>query len=110
MDPRRLVNLGVDDETFVRAVYDTMNPGGLFVIYNLYPPQNPPDEPYLPHASGECPFDKPLVEKIGFEIVVFDIDDTAAARAMGAALGWHDAMDLDADLFAMYTILRRPAS
>ncbi len=30
--------------------------------------------------------------------------------ATNAALGWHDAMDLDADLFAMYTILRRPAS
>ena len=107
-DPSRLVNLGVDDETFVRAVYDTMKPGGLFVIYNLYPPQNPPDEPYMPHASGECPFDKSLVEKTGFEIVAFDIDDTAAARAMGAALGWHDSMNLDADLFAMYTILRRP--
>lgn len=107
-DPRKLVHLGVDDETFVRAVYDALNPGGLFVIYNLYPKQAPPDEPYIPHATGECPFARDLVESAGFEIVMFDRDDTAAARAMGRALGWDRDMDLDGDLFAMCTILRRP--
>jgi hypothetical protein len=109
-DPRRLVHLGVDDETFVRAVYDALNPGGLFVIYNLYPKQNPPDEPYIPHATGGCPFETGLVESVGFELLVFDRDDTAFARRMGAALGWADSMDLETDLLAMYTILRKPAA
>ncbi|MHC4219838.1 MAG: class I SAM-dependent methyltransferase, partial [Planctomycetota bacterium] len=109
-DPRRLVHLGVDDETFVRAVHDLLNPGGLFVIYNLYPKQNPPDEPYIPHATGGCPFDRGLVEAVGFEVVAFDRDDTAAARRMGEPLGWADSMDLETDLFGMYTILRRPGN
>ncbi len=107
-DPRHLVHLDVDDATFVRAIYDLLEPGGLVVIYNLYPPQGPPDEPYIPHATGECPFARTLLEAIGFDIVALDIDDTAAARALGTALGWEDSMDLETGLFAMYTILRRP--
>ena len=109
-DPRRLVHLGVDDETFVRAVHDVLNPGGLFVIYNLYPQQNPPDEPYIPHATGGCPFDRGLMESVGFEVVAFDRNDTEAARRMGNTLGWDDSMDLETDLFGMYTILRRPGA
>jgi hypothetical protein len=108
-DPRLLVHLGVDDGTFVRAVYEALAPGGLFVIYNLYPKQSPPGEAYIPHATGECPFARPLVEAAGFEVVAFDADDTPAARAMGEALGWSGSMDLQDDLFGMYTILRRPA-
>jgi SAM-dependent methyltransferase len=107
-DPRHLVHLGVDDETFVRAVHDVLNPGGLFVIYNLYPAQAPPDEPYIPWATGGCPFERGLVESVGFEIVVLDRDDTEFARRMGEALGWADSMDLETELFAMYTVLRRP--
>jgi hypothetical protein len=107
-DPRRLVHLGVDDETFVRAVYDALNPGGLFVIYNLYPKQAPPDEPYIPHATGGCPFARDLVQSVGFEIAVFDRDDTEFARRMGTALGWDDSMDLETELFGMYTVLRKP--
>ncbi len=106
-DPRVLVDLGTDDETFVRAVYDALAEGGLFVIYNLYPPQAPPEEPYIPHATGSCPFDRSLVESTGFEVVAFDADDTAAARAMGKALGWGESMDLENGLFGMYTILRK---
>lgn len=109
-DPRQLVDLGVDDATFVRAAYDALAPGGLFVIYNLYPKPSPPDQPYVPHASGECPFERAIVEAAGFEVVAFDADDTPAARAMGAALGWNGSMDLQNDLFGMYTILRRPAA
>jgi SAM-dependent methyltransferase len=109
-DPRRLVHLGVDDETFVRAVHDLLNPGGLFVIYNLYPQQAPPDEAYIPHATGGCPFDRGLVESVGSEIVAFNRADTAAARRMGEALGWADSMDLETDLFGMYTIFRRPGN
>jgi len=110
VDPRYLVDLGVDDAAFLGAMHSALAPGGLLVIYNLYPPQNPPDEPYLPHATGECPFERALIETAGFEVVVLDRDDTAAARRLGDALGWSQDMDLDRDLLAMYTVLRRPAS
>jgi SAM-dependent methyltransferase len=106
-DPSRLVHLGVDDATFVRAVHDALRPGGLFVIYNLYPRQAPDDQPYLPWATGGCPFDRELMVSSGFEVLDFDRDDTAAARDMGHALGWGDEMDLEASLFGMVTVLRR---
>lgn len=109
-DPSRLVHLGVDDATFVRALYDVLNPGGLLVIYNLYPAQAPPDEPYIPHATGGCPFERSLLEAIGFEVVALDRDDTKMARSVAEVLGWGESMNLETDLFGMYTILRKPAA
>ena len=110
VDPRRLVQLGVDDETFVRAVFEALKPGGSFLIYNLCPAPAPEDKPYIPWADGRCPFARELCESAGFEVAAFDVDDTPAARAMGAALGWGADMDLEADLFGTYTLLRRPAA
>lgn len=110
VDPRRLVQLGVDDETFVRAVFERLKPGGSFLIYNLCPAPAPDDKPYIPWADGRCPFARELCEQAGFEIAAFDVDDTPAARAMGEALGWGADMDLAADLFGTYTLLRRPAA
>ncbi|MFG0285133.1 MAG: hypothetical protein ACF8R7_11985, partial [Phycisphaerales bacterium JB039] len=107
VDPRFLVHLGVDDATFARALHDTLAPGGLVVIYNLYPAQNPPQEQYLPWATGACPFERELLEQSGLEIVAWNIDDTEFARTMAMQLGWAERMDLESDLFAMYTILRR---
>ncbi|MHC5002251.1 MAG: hypothetical protein ACYTJ0_03935, partial [Planctomycetota bacterium] len=108
------VHLGVDDEAYVRALHDVLNPGGIAVIYNLAPAQNPPDQPYLPWADGRCPFDRALLESLGFEVVELDRDDGEAARAHARALGWDvprdqggSGMDLDNDLFAHYTILRK---
>ena len=48
------------------------------------------------------------MESVGFEVVEFDRDDTDFARSMGKALGWGGSMNLDTDLFGMYTILRKP--
>ncbi|HZJ71531.1 MAG TPA: hypothetical protein VFF36_11420 [Planctomycetota bacterium] len=109
VDPRRLVQLGVDDEAFVRAVFERLKPGGLFLIYNLCPAAAPDDKPYIPWADGRSPFARELCERIGFAVVAFDADDTPAARAMGAALGWGADMDLESDLFGTYTLLEKPA-
>jgi hypothetical protein len=49
-------------------------------------------------------------EAAGFRVIEFDRDDSPAARAMGHALGWdqgNGAMDLEKDLFATYTLVRR---
>lgn len=108
VDARMLVHLRVDDETFVRAVFDILKPGGFALIYNLCPPPAEPGKPYIPWADGRSPFPRELYERIGFAVVAFDTDDSAAAREMGKALGWAESMDLEKDLFATYTLVRKP--
>lgn len=105
--PNMLIDLGVDDDTFLRAIHGAMAPGGLFVIYNLYPKQAGPDEPYKPWADGRAPFTKDQFERAGFDIVEYNRDDTETARAMGERLGWRGQMNFEEDLFAMFTIARR---
>lgn len=105
--PNMLIDLGVDDAAFLRGVRNALAPGGLLVIYNLYPKQSGPDEPYKPWADGRCPFDKDELEAEGFEVIEYNRDDTEAARMMGARLGWGAQMNFAEDLFGMYTIARR---
>lgn len=109
VDPRMLVHLGVDDDVYVRRVFEALKPGGLFVIYNLSPAHAPADKPYIPWADGRCPFDRELLERTGFEVLAYDMEDSHAARRLGEALGWGASMDLEHDLFGMYTIVRRPS-
>jgi SAM-dependent methyltransferase len=111
VDPRRMVHLGVSDTLFVREVYDRLAPGGWFLIYNLSPAPAPPDKPYIPWADGRSPFSRALLESTGFQVVAFDQEDSPAARAMAKALGWDQGpspMDLEHNLFGMYTLARRP--
>lgn len=116
LDSRRLVNLGVGDEMFVREVFNTLRPGGMFLIYNICPAPAPDDKPYIPWADGRCPFARETLEKTGFEVIAFDENDDEAVRQMATALGWDKAeegqpgMDLVRDLFASWTLARRPAS
>jgi hypothetical protein len=77
------------------------------MIYNLHPRQAGPEEPYIPWADGRFPFARELCERLGFEVLAFDVDDSEAARAMGKAFGWDEQMDLENDLFATYTLLRK---
>jgi hypothetical protein len=108
VDPRMLVHLDVDDETFVRSVYDALKPGGLFLIYNLSPAPSKPDEPYKPWADGRSPFSTETYEKVGFKVLAFDADDTDAARVMGKTFGWGTEADLATSLFGMYTLVQKP--
>ncbi|MFG0256962.1 MAG: hypothetical protein ACF8GE_03575 [Phycisphaerales bacterium JB043] len=112
VNPRMLVHLGVSDEVYAQTVYDALAPGGLFLIYNLYPkPSTEPDAPYRPWASGECPFEKDMLTSIGFEIVRWNEDDSPKARAMGVTLGWQGEMtdeEFEHNFNAMVTILRKP--
>ncbi len=107
-NPNYLITLGVSDEAFVKDVYDLLKPGGFFIVYNLSPAQNPPDKEFLPMADGRFPFDKALVEKVGFKVVAFDVNDDKFARAMGLAYGWGSNEDMEKGIFAHYTILRKP--
>lgn len=111
-DPRLLIDLGVDDERFVRAMFDALKPGGVVLIYNLCPAEAPADKPYIPWADGRSPFAREVWEAAGFRLLAFDETDHDAARRMGTALGWgrgEHAMKLEDDLFAWYTLVERPA-
>jgi SAM-dependent methyltransferase len=104
----QLVDLGVDDATFLRQIHSRLRPGGLFVVYNISPRQAPADKPYIPWADGRFPFDRALAERAGFEVLAWDQNDLPFAQSMGRALGWDKSgMDLVNDLQAEATVLRR---
>jgi SAM-dependent methyltransferase len=109
VDPMLLVDLGVDDSTFLKAVASVLKPGGWLVIYNLSPAPNAAGKPYRPMADGRCPFSADDLAAAGFETLVRDgVDDNAAP--LGAALGWDKppgTMKLEHDLFALVTVARK---
>lgn len=116
VDKRMLVDLGTDEASFLNAVAGTLKPGGLFMIYNLSPAPSKPGEPYKPWSDGRSPFSREQFEAAGFEVVVIDENDDKAARVMGKLLGWADdpdgegpqtGMDLEGDLFAHWTLVRK---
>jgi SAM-dependent methyltransferase len=112
VDKRMLIDLGVTDAAFVRALYAALKPGGKVLIYNICPAPNPADKPYLPWADGRCPFPKALWEDAGFRVLVLDQEDSPAVRKLGQALGWDrgsQAMNLEKDLFAHYTLAEKPS-
>jgi hypothetical protein len=110
VDPRKLVDLGVDDPGFLKAVAKALKPGGWLVIYNLSPAPNVAGKPYRPNADGRCPFSAADLAAAGFETLVRDGVDDPVARAVGAALGWDRppvSMNLMDDLFGLVTIARK---
>lgn len=110
VDKRLLVDLGVSDLEFCQEMAKLLKPGGLFLIYNLSPAQNPPDMPYVPWADGRCPFPKAELERAGFEVLAYDVIDDKKAREMGSLIGWDKGpspMNFEKDLFAHYTLARK---
>jgi SAM-dependent methyltransferase len=113
-DKRSLIDLGVSDEAFLQSIFNALNPGGKLVIYNLYPTPSGPKEAYKPHADGRSPFSREQYAKAGFTVQAFETEDHAAIRQIGRALKWdknekgETIDDLDANLFAMYTVIERP--
>jgi hypothetical protein len=106
---RQRVKLGVDDAGFLKAVADSLNEGGLFMIYNICPKQR--EDKYIPWADGLCPFSREAVAAAGLEVLAFDVDDSVEVRLLGKALSWDQGpspMDLENDCFAWYTLIRKP--
>ena len=111
-DRRQQVQLGVPDDAFVRTVFNALNPGGLFLIYNISPKQAEKGG-YNPQADGRSPFTREQFERAGFQVIAIDQVDDSAVRAVGRALGWDrtssgEPMDLNQSIFAMYTLVKRP--
>ncbi len=106
-----MLGYGVDDREFVQRVFDLLNPGGYVLIYNMCPGQAKPDERYIPWADGRSPYSRALYESVGFEVIVFDRQDDEATRKQAKLLGWDKPplnIDVENNLFAWYTIIRRP--
>jgi SAM-dependent methyltransferase len=103
------IDLG-GDAAFLGHVNRMLKPGGLFYIYNFGPGPAAPGKPYLPMADIACPFARQEIQDAGFEVLDYDADDTPRGRAAAKILEWDkgpDAMDVEHDLFARYTLARR---
>jgi hypothetical protein len=109
-DPKRMIDLGVSREEFVREVAGVLRPGGLFLIYNISPAQTPADQPSKPWADGRSPFEREMLESAGFELLAFDRDDADRMRDFAKVLGWdagEQPMDLERDFVVQYTLARK---
>ncbi|MFK7769336.1 MAG: hypothetical protein AB8B55_19090 [Mariniblastus sp.] len=107
VDAARMIELGVGDQAFVKTVYDRLNNGGYFMIFNLHPKRTAPGKGYQTWSDGRCPFDRGVLEKVGFTVIEYDKDDTAMAHSMGKAMGFDRLIDLDKQFRATYTLLRK---
>ena len=107
---RRVIDLGVSDSAFVRGVAGCLRPGGLFMMYTASGPL----------GNAACPFSEAMLRAAGFEIMVYDGDDSPGARVMMSALhrgpagnetGVSGSIEGPADTFAqltaLYTLVRK---
>jgi len=110
VDPKRLVHLGVGDGEFLKRVHDALEPRGVFLIYNICPPQNPPEKEYIPWADGLSPFPREMLEKAGFEVLAFDAVDQPWVIDCFGALGYTEGKSREEaakEFLCWYTIVRR---
>jgi hypothetical protein len=110
VSPARHFDLGVDDATFLAALRDALVPGGVVLLYNVCPAPAAPGAAYIPWADGRSPFDRAAWEAAGFDLRELDRDDTPAIRRVARLLRWdvgEDAVDIERDVFATYTLARR---
>jgi hypothetical protein len=97
----RVINLGVSDSTFVRAIFESMRSDGLFMMYTVSGPK----------GNAHCPFSEDMVRAVGFQVVAYDQDDSVNTRAMLRVLhrGQGEPPSApDEESTALYTILRKP--
>ncbi len=107
--PESLINLGVPDAEYLRYLRDTLKPGGRLLLYNLCPSPNP--ALYDPDADCRSPWTRADWQSAGFIVRDFERNDTEVARQFAAALGYDKpphSLRLE-DLYAIYTLLERPA-
>lgn len=110
VDSRMLVQLGVEDAAYLKAIHEVLMPDGLLLIYNISPQRTPLGPDYKPWSDGRCPFPREVLEAAGFEVLEYDRDDNQPMSEIARGLGWHEApfnMNFGTDTFAEYTLLRR---
>jgi hypothetical protein len=113
-NPKMRIDLGVSDDVVLKSFYETLSPGGFFLIYNICPAPTPPRQTIRSLVRWSFAIYKIQIEAAGFEVLEFDKDDIEAVRIMGQTLGWdrpedgEPGMDLINDLSVLYTLMRKP--
>jgi len=114
VNPKHLIDLGVERNVFLKETWSLLKPGGLFVIYNIAPAPAPLSaEAYVTWGDGRSAFDRAEFVAAGFDVIAFDVVDDQDVRALAHALRWdqgEDKVDLERDLFAWYTLVKKPPS
>jgi hypothetical protein len=108
-----MVHLGVSDGEFLARIHDALVPGGVFVIYNICPPQNPPDQEYILWADGTSPFSRAMFEAAGFEVLSFDVRDDAWVLDCFEKLGYTEGKTREEaakEFLCWYTVVRRKSA
>ncbi len=95
---------GMSDLEAVSHFYDALAPGGLVVIESL----GPKPDPEKPWSDIKNPWSKQAWIDAGFEVLAHDKDESEYARSLGKALGWDAQMNLEQDLFGVYSVYRKP--
>lgn len=107
VDARFMIDLGGTREQYLARVHQLLKRGGHFLIYNLHGQRSEDAATYKPWTDGRSPFTRAQLQQAGFEVLAFDKDDTDKARQVAVALGWAAQMNLEKDLFATYTLLKK---
>lgn len=108
------LSLGMSDDDYLRRLLGLLKPGGRLLIYNLCPAPAAAGQPDKPESDCRNPFPQTQWQQAGFRVRDYDRSDTPAARSLGKALGWDRAdlgsraIDLENNLFALYTLVERP--
>jgi SAM-dependent methyltransferase len=98
------VSFDASDEIVLETIYDSLAPGGLLVIYNI----SAAFDEKKPSTDPRSPFTAAQFAKANLTVLALDVSDDVAVRSMGKALGWDAQMgDLEKNLFARYTVVRR---
>jgi hypothetical protein len=96
----------MSDAEMLGHLYDILSPGAIVIIESL----GPKPDPQKPWSDISNPWPESAWTKAGFQILAHDQDESTYARTMGAALGWDERMNLETDLFAVYSMYRKPES
>ncbi len=110
VEKHRMIDLGVDDATFLKTIHDALKPKGVMMIYNVCPALTPPDKPLVPYSDGRSPFTEEQWKAAGFTVLAYNRDDKPTIQKLGHALSWdkgEGAMDLVNDLSVIYTLVQR---
>lgn len=96
----------MSDAEILGHVFDLLNPDGLVIIESL----GPKPDPAKPWSDITNPWAQQAWIDAGFEVLAHDEDESQYARAMGKAIGWGERMNLETDLFGVYSVYRKPAA
>ncbi len=94
------------DAEMLGHLYDILNPGAIVIIESL----GPKPDPSKPWSDISNPWPESAWTKAGFTVLAHDQDESTYARTMGAALGWDERMNLETDLFGVYSVYQKPLS